>query len=549
MTLSFRDEKSVFDDWQKALDYWGTSIQLSNPIDLQTIKEERPQAIAFIKMTTRQVFYDRGFFDQNKISDCLSATFAHEIGHHIKFPSSKKTSADLMILAEEIIPGLPYYHINIFWDLLVNEFVGRDPDYREQLKKIYQAATKSGMNDYFKNYLAIYESIWRCEGYFKLQMSPEMQAYAGEFAETFYQLPTFHEQFIYFLSHFIILFPLEDLMKDQASNDPFSGDAEQPEPTDFPADGKLSGQSQKAMNKAQEKGWFKHKEAFGNNTNDWRRMANILNRLPGTHDSHALKQAAYRFYRNYVEKLIDLMPKKIKAENPDSILPSVLEDWDSSDDVQSINWTESYLKSGHLAPAFLLKREMIPDDPSNEEGFDKPKIEIYLDTSGSMPAPENDINMMTISALLLATYSIRKKGIVRGTIFSVHTEDSDWIFSESKAIEFFLQYVGGGTQFPFHILQQRTADEKKVHRVIISDSDFMYNIHADLAGCRKTLLAAVENSLSTTFLLHLVQKKDLDRIIGAEIVSHKNFRFISVNDMKDFGNITAKLARAIFGDL
>ncbi len=536
--------------WHVALDYWGTSIQLSDPVDLATFeKDSDRKSIAYIDMKKRQVVYNRVFFEKNKILHCLPAAFAHEIGHHIRFPATQKISADLMLLAEDLIPGLPFYHLNIFWDLLVNEFVGRDLEMQGQLKEIYLSTAKGPLSNYYKNYLAIYEAIWRCEGYFGLNLDHSLVAYATNFADIFYQLPNFHEQFVYFLSHFIANFPFNDLMgSNEDSKDPFQGDSEGPDGEDFPADGALSKVSKKAIEKATIKGWIKTGGADIPQATSWKKLANILGRRPGHLRENVVYQASVRFYKNYIEQLISLMPSKIKGFDPENVIPSVLEDWDNSDDIQSINWTESYLKSGTMAPAFLLKRELVADDPSNDEGFEKPRLEVYLDTSGSMPKPSDDINMMTVAALVLATYAIRKKGAVRGSVYSDASVESDWMLSEGKSNSFFLQFMGGGTQFPFDVLSKWTKDEKKVHRVIISDSDFMYNVGANFEITVGAIKAGLENSLSVTFLLHRVAMKTFRSALGNEVVSHRKCRFIEVKELNDFLGITTKLAQAIFGE-
>ena len=63
-----------------------------------------------------------------------------------------------------------------------------------------------------------------------------------------------------------------------------------------------------------------------------------------------------------------------------------------------------------LAAARLLQRELEPEPPA-EATPGSAAVEIYLDTSGSMPDPTIALNAMTLAAQVLAASAIRQRDV------------------------------------------------------------------------------------------------------------------------------------------
>ena len=90
---------------------------------------------------------------------------------------------------------------------------------------------------------------------------------------------------------------------------------------------------------------------------------------------------------------------------------------------------------------------------------------------------------------------------MRGVLYSSgQPQVSAWMYDEEKARRFMLQYAGGGTDFPFPMLQQFCDEDgaADVVRVIISDEGFLWDLEA---ASIQTLHHAVKRSAGVIALL------------------------------------------------
>ena len=199
-----------------------------------------------------------------------------------------------------------------------------------------------------------------------------------------------------------------------------------------------------------------------------------------------------------------------------------------------------------------LRRELEPETPS-EDSLAGVAVEIYLDTSGSMPAPDTRVNAMTLAAQILSASAIRSGGRVRAVIYSSDFEASPWFLSEDKAREFLLHYSGGGTQFPFPTLVESARERPDVLRVVISDSDFLYNVKNPPVSTKKQksynpmalLLEGTQRSKLFVALLSLWKDAEVKELAPA--LQLPNFRLERVSNPADLPQAAAKLAHAFWG--
>ena len=154
-------------------------------------------------------------------------------------------------------------------------------------------------------------------------------------------------------------------------------------------------------------------------------------------------------------------------------VPTTLEEWELGDPTRDIDWVATLLLRGReLGGALPLKRVKVAEEEGLEAPLWQPRIEIYLDVSGSMPNPCFAINAMTLAAQILATGTARAGGWVRALLYSsAPVLFWEWARSETEVSRFLMHYVGGGTSFPFGILdasvrgvRRRPADPGDHHR-------------------------------------------------------------------------------------
>ena len=102
-----------------------------------------------------------------------------------------------------------------------------------------------------------------------------------------------------------------------------------------------------------------------------------------------------------------------------------------------------------------------------------------MDCSGSMPDPVQHFNFAILAGFILADAALQNGGRVRVVSYShTHRAMPDFVTSERHAHAGLLTYVGGGTRFPWDVVYTshgRWRRAAAIHRVVISDSDFLSN--------------------------------------------------------------------------
>jgi hypothetical protein len=538
--------------WKDALDVWGVNVNLGPPEPLQAKGKEHwggNEPLAYIDLESRQVVVNFNLLERIGAAKSLTAVMAHEVGHHVKYPHTLGLAATLEVLEKRLIPGLTQSLTNIFFDLLVNQVVGETR--ADELCRVYQGfMQKAGENvpPLFNFYLAIYEELWGRppgsligSGAEKTMEKdfPGFRADARLFAQTFYALPDMYLQFVYFCSRFITYLPDPSSFRYCF---PLSGDVPRPDVDDY--NGALGGNAQveRALEEARERGWLDENASALGDDDALSIIERISRGLPGTAAIPFRQALVSHHYKRLVDRYLIPLPTAPDPP-PEPYLPSVTEEWELGDNPRAIDWTQSVLSLGPVAAVKPLRRELIPEEPT-EHDLAVPAIEIYLDTSGSMPSPDERLNAMTLAAQILSAAAIRKGGKVRGIIYSWGPPKiSDWMTDEETARVFLLNHSGGGTDYPFKLLRRLSQERSDAIRVVISDGDFLANLQG--AGARDALLFGVEHSHRFVALLYVwggTAEKELKALLG-----HPNFRLVQVTDLSKFGAMASGLADALFG--
>ncbi|MCU0723573.1 MAG: hypothetical protein MUC63_08160 [Planctomycetes bacterium] len=542
--------------WEEALSLWGVRLDLSPP-DARARPPGKREAgapedpLAYIDLSSRQVVVDLDLLGSIGASASLAAVLAHEVGHHIRYPHTLGMLARLEVLEKRLMPPRSGSLVNLFLDLLVNEVVGRT--LTEEILDVYRgfARTQGEPPPVFAFYLAIYEELWiRPPGELVFppvearmdKKFPGWRAEARMFAQTFWALPEIRLQFVYFCSRFARFL---EASKPPKSGIPMASDLPEPGADDFADALEPDPQAERALHEARERGWIDKAVAPAETGDDFA----VVDRLCG--EGHGRGSAPFRraivdrFYRRHIEKhLIEIPP--VEGPPPDPLVPVTTEPWEIGDDPAWIDWTQSVLTAGPLAAVAPLRREFEADEPA-AVAREVPWVEIYLDTSGSMPNPLNGLNAMTLAAQVLSAAALRKGARVRAVIYSYGPPlVSDWMLDEDTAREFLFHYAGGGTQFPFRVLQTHAEETPGVIRVLVSDSGFLEDMKRPEG--KVALARALERSRLVVALLNLWPgwEKALPGALG-KAREHPAFRLVPVPDARKLAEAAAELGRALFG--
>jgi hypothetical protein len=567
-------EAAIARAWPRAQAHWSPFLLMSPPID-----DSQQPSVAHIHLGTRQVALHHQMIRERNLTDCVEAILAHEVGHHVRYPGTMAVQARLRLLERSLLPYPDYSVINLFTDLMINETLGHE--LRDQLARVYQAfivqpaQPANGDNSApprrrrraqgeeapaeseptwerdpaFLFYLAIYEELWQMEPGALMgpdrpafeQAYPDYRADAQVVAQDLFNLgPNLYTQFLYFVSVISRYIPPRQGQQ-PCSMSPYACGCGQPSPDDWAEALTPSAYEREAIERALREGWLREEGA--RRLRDDQAMERRIRGLPGVEsgDAAIVPEVMAAYYRQQAERyLLEPPPQKVLG---DAIVPTTLDDWEPGDPIKDVDWLTTLVQRGPVwGGAQPLQRQRIAD----AEGFDvplwQPRIEIYLDVSGSMPDPRKKRNAMTLAAQILSTGAIRAGGWVRALLYSgAPVSYWQWCRSEVEMSKFLMHYIGGGTVFPFEILRKSVEEcaTWQPVRVVITDTDFDHNYQSRKEHA--TLFAeAVGKSPHFVLLLHRPQEARV------QLYSQVGARVVRVPQLEDYPRMAAALAHALF---
>ena len=538
--------------WKKALTFWGLAIQVELPR-----LDPKSKALAYIDLQTRDVVVNPVQLEQFKADECLEALLTHELGHHLRYPHSLATQARLELLEKEILPVRGYSLLNLFSDLLINTEIARERRLQDQLVKIYVGMPEGELasDPCFFFYLTCYEEAWnlpprlltRKAGVQLEEKFPGVRAEAQLLIQELPNLaPNLFTQFIYFAS-VVSRYQLLDPEKGEAGRgthqqNPTHDDHSSPSPDDYADALRRSAQESEAIRRAIKEGWLNPAELPSLDPNNAVRTGGLPGVLAG--QPKKLADAMAIHYRRLAEKHLFRPPPEKKSGDP--IIPSTLSPWERGDAPGEIDWISSLLLGGpQLGVASPVKRDWIDDEPPEGVSDVRIRVEIYLDVSGSMPDPKTAVNPMTLGAQVLCMSAIRHGGQARGLIYSTNNVSHwEWTRSEQLMSRFLMNYIGGGTDYPFAVLE-RSVRDCGLHqpvRVVLTDSDYSYNLKS-LPKNRETVSGAAHVSPYVVMLNGVTNVQEP----WVQEIAATGARVVPVPDMKDFPRVAAALGDALFG--
>lgn len=528
--------------WPLAKQRWSRNVRLGAP----RLDDSCP-AIAAIDLSTRQVVLNGKTILAQGSVDCIEALLAHEVGHHARWPRSLGTQARLRVFEKQIVPLESFSAINLFTDLLINEELGRQ-GLAAPLARVYRNAGAGGNTAAtFLFTLAVYEELWSLapgsllgDGEHKLlAIHAHYRSEAHLVAQDLFRVgPNLFTQFLFYLSVLTryLAQDAEDELQALACHC-----AAEPSDADWAAALSPSALEEEALGRARAEGWLSEDQLRRLDANEpfERRIQGLPGQLSGAADSVPQIMAAW--YRAEAERwLVSPPPQRRLGE---AVVPSTLLDWEPGDPVSSTDWNETLRERGPIWGAGApLKREPIADHEGLEVELWHPRIELYLDVSGSMPDPRISKNAMTLAALILAVGTLRAGGAARALIYSQdYVASWAWCRSSVELSRFLMHYVGGGTAFPFAMLAASTAERDTAPiRAVLTDTDFDHNVDADAAHRDLLRTAAAQSPLILILRAPNPERVKLYQALGA--------RVLSVAELDDFPRVAAGLARALFED-
>jgi hypothetical protein len=237
-----------------------------------------------------------------------------------------------------------------------------------------------------------------------------------------------------------------------------------------------------------------------------------------------------------------------RSLRPVAELPGPLEQWDAGEDLADLDWAGTLQASPVIVPGVTTKRRAYLDDEP-EPGKGSITLDLYIDSSGSMPDPRKGSAAVLAGAILCLSI-LKGGGKVRVTSFSGPGDvagQPGYLGKSEPILKDLLFFFGRGTSFPLDLYGDRYRGLKAPHsaearHVVVLSDDGLSSMFGAGNEQYSTVAATVRGVLSTGTLMLLDPRKSV-----AEAAARAGYDVIYLESMDDAPAACARLAEVLRG--
>jgi hypothetical protein len=499
-------------EWPHALAAWSSYTQLRSPNFINDQNEAKREGmmgeLAAIRLQDQRIVVNLATIRERGLEDNARAILAHEIGHHVYVPGNLTDNARMLAAMAGMLSGLPVrvVHVvaNLYGDLLINDRLQRRAgiDIAAVYRKLVDEHSSHG--EVWKLYMRTYEHLWLLPpgSLVRQEITPDEDADAMLIARL---IRNFAGDWLRGARRFAaILYPY--LVKDEAANrqpalaelglhDTKSAGSPVPgqnvtdaipdgltgidpseledENDDFDGDildplGEQKARTAPPLNQAPSR------EGKGKPGSQYRQPFEYRQLLKALGLDVSQNEMTVRYYRE--RALPHLIPFPTKhAPQVKEPLAEGYSEWEVGDPLEELDAVGSLLRSPWLVPGITTVQRVYGDSPGNEPARVPLDLDIYVDSSGSMPHPSVDVSYLALAGTILAMSALRAGARVQATLWSGTRQfqsSNGFSRDERTILSIVTGRLGGATAFPLHILRDTylpSARSKPSHVVVISD--------------------------------------------------------------------------------
>lgn len=434
---------------------------------------------------------------------------AHEIGHHVLAPATATDHARLLARIRRALPTLEAHApmvANLYTDLLINDRLQRQCGLR--MADIYQCLAQrdagGGTAPVWTLYMGIYEHLWqqtpgslggpvndpalRGDAWLGARV---VRAYAGDWLDGATRFATL---LLPYLLQSASDPRVEALMDTRHAGEgclpagldrledgelaPAVHPSQDPRVTgDDPGQGDVQAEALPPSATSAQPAGGQAREPF--------EYGEILRAAGLALDDHDI---AVRYYR---ERALSHLIRFPVRPQPQALEPQPegLEPWDPGDPLDALDWMQSVLQSPRVIPGLTTVRRTYGEAPGREPATEPVDLDLYVDSSGSMPNPQTHTSFLALAGAVIALSALRAGSRVQATLWSgkhevMHTDG--FVRSEDAILRVMTGFFGGATAFPIHRLRetysQRTPRDRAVHILHLSDDGITTMFEGDGRG-------------------------------------------------------------------
>ena len=479
--------------WPEALAVWSKFTRLRDPSlcasHVEASKQGLSGSFAMIRLLDQSVVVDLPLVTELGLDDYALEVLAHEIGHHILAPGSASDQFRLLARMRRALPTLEQHApmvANLYTDLFINDRLQRQANLRmaDIYRKLQQGRSVEAKSSggVWTLYMRIYENLWQLEkgelggGQADERLDTDawlgarlIRVYANDWMLAAGRFATL--LLPYLVEDTDALSPSRYLLdtRDAARGCQTYG-AQQIEDDEeggaiHPVHDKrisgLDGEEPPAEAPVRS-GGGQLREPF--------ELGDILKASGVDLSDHEI---AIRYYRERALPHLVAFPSRPAPESQEPQMEG-LEAWEIGDPLEDIDWLQSVMQSPRPVPGVTTVRRVFGRAPARAIDAVPVDLDMYVDSSGSMPNPQAHTSFLTLAGAVIALSALRAGAKVQVTLWSGKNEvmqTPGFVRDEDMILGVLTEFFGGGTCFPIHRLRQTYAGkrERPAHILMISD--------------------------------------------------------------------------------
>lgn len=481
--------------WPKALAAWSRHLVLRPPqlclSDKEAAAEGLSDSFAMIRLADQAVVINLRDVNARDLGEYATEILAHEIGHHVLAPANLTDHARALDRIRRALPTLESHApmiANLFTDLLINDRLQRSAGLRlaEVFRKLATGQDTNG--PLWRVYVRTYELLWSLErGALGSQEGGALSREAeGDAWLAMRIVRHYARNWLEGAAKFAMLMlpylareakfggaakAWHDTRAAGAGGEPSGlAEAEEQKPLIHPSlDPELTGTAPPSDTNAPSASTSS--TALGQDRQPYE-FGEILRAAGVTLSDHDL---AVAYYKEKATPHLIRFPTRKQPQASDP-LPEGLEPWQMGESFDSIDWLQSILQSPRIIPGMTTVQRVWGHSEGRERASVPMDLDVYIDSSGSMPNPQQLLSFPTLAGAILCMSALRAGASVKVTVWSgKHQETSTpgFIRDQKEVLRTLITFYGGGTQFPLPVLRETYPGTRKrskpTHVLVISD--------------------------------------------------------------------------------
>ncbi|WVM88807.1 hypothetical protein UMZ34_23145 [Halopseudomonas pachastrellae] len=153
------------------------------------------------------------------------------------------------------------------------------------------------------------------------------------------------------------------------------------------------------------------------------------------------------------------------------------------DDPAEIDWFATLLAGGDPIPGITTHKAVFSLDGTEQPRHLVCDLDLYVDSSGSMPNPQYQLSYPALAGVLLCMSALRAGAQVQVTLWSGARQcltTDGFIRDEAGALRVLTGFFGGSTSFPLKLLRDTYAQPRRTPtQVVVLSDDGVSSMFAD----------------------------------------------------------------------